>query len=174
MAKATNKAERAVGETVSRADLEQMDHQSLIMFARLQYDLQLNAKQNPKGEVIDMLMAAARKFKGNATMRVQAENDKNKVPVDHVRVRVSAGKYNPNQRPIIVGLNFEMASIPCNKDIIMHKKWLTCLEDAVRTNYFVDKSGPEETLGYQNEHTYPFSVLERGPESIPESEQESD
>ena len=110
-------------------------------------------------------MSAARKYKGNSAMRVVKDEDKTKCPADHVKIRVSAGKYNPNQRPIIVGLNFEMASIPCNKDIIMHKKWLTCLNDAVRTNYFVDKTGVEETLGYQYEHQYPFSVLDRGPET---------
>jgi hypothetical protein len=166
MTKATkDEATPAVGETVSRADLEKMDHDTLILFGRLQYDLQLNKKQNPKAECVDLLMSAARKYKGNAGMRVMKEEDKTACPPDHVKVRVSAGKYNPNQRPIIVGLNFEMASIPCNKDIIMHKKWLTCLQDAVRTNYFVDKSGPEETLGYQMEHQYPFSVLDRGPET---------
>ena len=166
MAKATKKAERAVGETVTRADLEIMDHDTLILFGRLQYDLQLVKAQNPKNECVDLLMAAARKFKGNSSMRILSTDDnKTKCPDDHIKIRVSAGKYNPNQRPIIVGLNFVMASIPCNKDIIMHKKWLTCLQDAVRTNYYMDKSGVEPELAYQLEHQYPFSVLDRGPET---------
>ena len=154
----------AIEDEVSRDMLAEMDHASLVMFARLNYGMTgMTTKTNPREEVIDLIMNAARKFKGNAGMKVVAMNEEVEVPKDHVKIRVQAGSNNPNQRPVPLGLNFVMATIPVNKDVVMHKKWLSCLENAVQKKYFVDRTDPSrETLGYMEQHSYPFSILERG------------
>jgi hypothetical protein len=156
------KAHPAVGDIVTRELLEEMDHTSLVMFGKLNYNLPVAVSTNPRGEIIEMIMNAARRLKGNAEMSIVNMNEEVEVPPDYVKIRVSPGEHNPNMRPIPIGVNFKMATIPPNKDVVMHKKWLPALEDAVQTKYFVDRSGPEETLGWREEHTYPFSILERG------------
>jgi hypothetical protein len=154
-----------LGEVMNRETLEQFTHIELITYARLQYDLKLNKDSNAREEVIEMILNAARRFKGNAEMRTVAMDDKSAIPMGMVKVRVSPGPHNPNARPIIVGLNFQMASIPCNRDTIMDEKWLTCLQDAVRTNYRVgyDEATGKDGLQWTEEHQYPFSVVDRGP-----------
>ena len=153
-----------IGDEVSRSMLKEMDHASLVLFARLNYGMTgMTTQSNPREEVIELIMNAARKYKGNAEMKVVPMNEKVEVPPDYVKIRVQPGSNNPNQRPIPIGLNFKMATVPVNKDVIMHKKWLPCLEDAVQTKYFVDRSDPaKETLGLMEQHSYPFSILERG------------
>jgi hypothetical protein len=160
-----NEAAPVVGEEISRELLSEMDHPSLVMFARLNYGLtNISTKSHPREEIIDIIMNYARKYKGNAEMAVHDMNaEEVEVPPGYVKIRVQAGEFNPNNRPIPVGLNFRTATIPVNKDVVMPAKWLPCLEDAVQTKYYIDKSDPNnETLGWMEQHSYPFSILERG------------
>lgn len=152
-----------VGQEFTRDDLEEMDHPSLVLFARLNYNLDLSTASHPRDECIKMIMNANRRFKGNADMQVVEMGAKAEVPPGHVKIRVSPGNHNPNARPIVVGLNFKMASIPCNKDVILPNKWLPCLQDAIQEKYFVKRGvdGKEELVSAP-EHSYPFSILERG------------
>jgi len=158
------KATPEIGDEISRDMLAEMDHASLVMFARLNYGMtSLTTSSNPREEVIELIMNAARKYKGNAEMKVVSMNEEVEVPPGYVKIRVQPGANNPNQRPIPIGLNFRMATIPVNKDVVMHAKWLPCLEDAVQTRYYVDRSDPDrEKLGWMEQHSYPFSILERG------------
>ena len=141
-----------------------MSHEGLVLFARMNYGLaNVSTKSHPREELENLIMNAARKYKGNAEMRVVEMNEEVEVPPNYVKIRVSPGDYNPNQRPIPLGMNFKMATIPCNKDVVMHTKWLPCLQDAVQTKYYVYKSNPSrESLGWMEQHSYPFSILERG------------
>jgi hypothetical protein len=160
-----SEASPVVGVGVSREYLEGLDHEGVVMFARLNYGLaQISTKSNPKEEIVDIIMNAARKFQGNSEMSVHDMNTADvEVPPGYVKIRVQSGENNPNKRPIPIGLNFRMATIPVNKDVVMPDKWLPCLEDAVQTRYFIDKSDPNnETLGWMEQHSYPFSILERG------------
>lgn len=154
-----------IGETMTRESLEQFSHIELITYARMQYDLKLDKDSTPYDEVLDIIVNAARRFKGNSQMTVVKRDDKRELGMGMVKVRVSPGPHNPNERPIIVGLNFEMASIPCNRDIIMDEKWLVCLQHAVRTNYRVgyNEETGKEGLMWNEENQYPYSVLDRGP-----------
>jgi hypothetical protein len=123
--------------------------------------LNLNAEQYPKVEIIDFIMNAGRRFKGNADMRVVKTNDNTvEVPPGYLKIRVAPGEYNPKARPIIIGLNFELASIPVNRDVIVHGKWMPCLQDAVERRYSMgeDDQG-HETLVWSDQHKYPFSIL---------------
>lgn len=161
---AQSKAGPAVGELFSREDLEEMDHPSLIMFGRLNYGLQLNINANPKTDCIERIMSAARKFKGNAEMTVVEKDASVEVPPGYVKIRVSPGEHNPNAHPIPIGLNFRLATIPVNMDVVMHKKWLPCLQDAVQTKYFIkrDPTTGKESLESHPQHSYPFSILQVG------------
>jgi len=154
-----------LGETMTREKLEQFSDIELITYARMQYDLKLSRDSTPRDEVLDIIVNAARRFKGNSGMTVVPRDDKRKLGMGMVKVRVSPGPHNPNERPIIVGLNFEMASIPCNRDIIMDEKWLVCLQHAIRTNYRVgyNEETGKEGLMWNEENQYPYSVIDRGP-----------
>jgi hypothetical protein len=153
-----------VGVPFSRDDLNEMEHGSLIVFARLDYGLEMNTTAHPKDEVIEAIMNAARKFKGNSEMKVVEKDADVEVPPDYVKIRVSPGDHNPNAHPIPIGLNFRLATIPCNMDVVMHKKWLPCLQDAVQTKYFTkrDPITGHESLQSQPQHSYPFSILQVG------------
>jgi len=152
-----------VGDSINRQILSDMTHESLVLFARLNYGMQVSTQTSTKGDLVELVMNTARRLKGNAEMKVVDMDGEVEVPPGYVKVRIQGGKYNPNNRPVPVGLNFKMATIPVNKDVVMHEKWLTCLKDAVRTEYFTDRSDPtRETLGSQEAHSYPYSVLERG------------
>lgn len=157
-------ANPVVGDVITRQILGDMDHGSMVLFARLNYGLtSISTKTHPKEELIEIIMNMARKLKGNAEMKVVDMDAEVEVPPGYVKIRIQGGKYNPNNRPVPVGLNFRMATIPVNKDVVMHEKWLTCLKDAVRDEYFVDRSDPrEEKLGVMQSHSYPYSILERG------------
>jgi hypothetical protein len=149
----------AEGE-ISRQSLEKLAKAEICNIGRLAYGINMNVNE-PKKTLIDLVINAAHKFKGNAEMRVVEMNEEVEVPAGYVKIRVQPGDHNPNARPIIVGLNFKMASIPCNKDVVLHGKWLTCLEDAVETKYSVRKStetGRDE-LVVNEQHKYPFSIM---------------
>lgn len=154
----------AIGDVINRQALSDMGHGELVLFARLNYGYtDISTKTTPKEDLIELIMNAARKFKGNAEMKVVDMGQEVEVPPGYIKIRVQGGKYNPNNRPIPVGLNFVMATIPVNKDVIMDEKWLVCLKDAVRTEYFTDRSDPTDiTLGWNESHSYPYSILERG------------
>lgn len=155
-----NEATHEVGDIVSRDTLEKMNKSELATFGRSLYGLDISPATNPKNEMVDLIMNAARKFKGNAEMKVVNMNEEVEVPKGCVKVRVSPGDHNPGQRPIPLGLNFRMATVPVNKDVVMSGKWLPCLQDAVERKYFVSR-GPDgtEQLDWRDQHKYPFSVL---------------
>ena len=150
----------AVGEEFSRDMLTKMNKQQLVAFAKLTYGLNLVAEQTHKEELIDFIMNAARKFKGNAEMTVVKMGADVEVPPGYVKIRVSPGDHNPNNRPVPIGLNFRMATIPVNRDVVMSGAWLPCLQDAVERRYFVGKDHHgDETLDWNDQHKYPFSIL---------------
>jgi len=145
---------------ISRSSLQKLSKAELCNVGRLAYGMNMNVNE-PKETLVDLIINAAHRFKGNAEMKVVNMNEKVEVPNGYVKIRVQPGEHNPNARPIIVGLNFKMASIPPNKDVVMHGKWLTCLQDAVETKYSVVKStetGRDE-LVTNEQHKYPFSLL---------------
>jgi hypothetical protein len=156
-----DKATPEVGDMISRETLVKMNKNELAAFARHSYDLNLNPEQTHKEELIEFIMSAARKFKGNAEMKAVRMNDQVDVPPGYVKVRVSPGDHNPNNRPIVVGLNFMMASIPVNMDVVMHGKWVACLQDAVERKYFVSRNEMtnREILDYNDQHKHPYSIL---------------
>jgi hypothetical protein len=146
---------------ISRATLEKMKKDELAKFAFAMYNLNLVPEQQDRREMIDQILSATRTFKGNTEMKVvKAGDTTTQVPPGYVKIKVSPGDYNPNKRPIIVGLNFKMASIPVNKEVIMPGRWMACLEDAVERRYFVGRDDHgDETLDWTDQHKYPFSLL---------------
>lgn len=153
-------ANPVVGDIVSRDTLLKMNKNELSGYATTVYGLSINPEQTHKEEMVDFIMSAARKFKGNAAMKAVKMNTDVEVPEGYVKIRVSPGDHNPKSRPIVVGLNFDMATIPVNKDVVMHGKWVPCLEDAIERKYYVTRNehGVEE-LDFNDQHKYPFSIL---------------
>ena len=130
--------------------------------ARSLYGLNIS-NGTPKKDLIELIVSATQKYRGNAEMQVvspTAKPEDVEVPDGFVKIRVSPGPHNPKAPPIIVGLNFKMASIPCNRDVVMHGKWLSPLQDAVegRAVMGVNEEGREE-LQFVEGHKYPFTIL---------------
>ena len=152
-------AESEVG-TDTRTALKKLTTIELENMARGLYGLNISNGMTKK-ELVDIIVNASQKFRGNAEMTVVAKDDKTvEVPKGYVKIRVSPGPHNPKNRPIVVGLNFKMATIPVNRDIIMDGKWLTCLNDAIESKAVIgtDETG-RETLMWQDQHKYPFTIL---------------
>ena len=156
-----NEAKPEVGVDVSRETLSKMNKTELCSYGRVVYGLPLHIDGTHKEEMIDQIMSAGRKFQGNQGMiavKMDAEVD---VPPGYVKIRVSPGEYNPNNRPVVVGLNFKMATIPVNMDVVMPGKWVVCLKDAVERRYFMtrDPASGKEFLETNDQHKHPFSIL---------------
>ena len=149
--------------------LSNLETDDLVKTANLHFGLGVN-KHYQRHDLINMILQSSRKFKGQAGIRVVSKGDSSPVPPGHVKVRVQPGKYDKVPRPIIVGHQFKMASIPVNRDVIIPNKYLTCLQDALGDTFFQDPDDPDRELVIQAEHAYSFSILERGPEIAPEPE----
>jgi hypothetical protein len=144
---------------LSKKTLDKMDKPELVAIGQQWYGLRIPI-ETIKRDMIDILLNAAIKFKGNAEMRVVPEDAKVEVPKGYVKIKVQPGEHNPRKRPIIVGMNFKLASIPVNQAVIMEGKWLPCLEDAIEVKYFegVDEDG-KHTLDWSDQPKYPYSIL---------------
>ena len=153
-------AESTIGTALSRDSLAKLNIAELESMAQGLFGLKLS-KGLAKVELIDSILSASYHAKGNAEMKIVEKDEKVEVPKGYVKIRVSPGDHNPSQRPIPVGLNFRMALIPVNKDIVMPAKWLPCLQDAVTTKYTMGRNpdtGREELMAHE-EHRYPFTII---------------
>ena len=145
--------------------LEGMTHEELIAYGNLNYGLNVN-KGFAKPDLISMISRSQQQFKGNDQIQVVNASDNSKsVPPGFVKIRVQPGKYDKIPRPVVIGLNFKLATIPVNRDVIIPAKYLVCLEDAIQDtlHQYSDDMG-ELVTEIQQEHCYAFSILERGPE----------
>lgn len=150
----------ALGTDSTQDALKKLTAIELENMARSLYGLNISNGMD-KAELINLIVNATQKYRGNADIKVVPENDSSvEVPKGYVKIRVSPGPHNPKNRPIPVGLNFKMATIPVNRDVVIPGKWMPCLEDAIesRATIGMDDSG-RETLIWTDQHKYPFSIL---------------
>lgn len=154
-----HEAESELGTESSHDALMKLSIKELFMLGRNVYGLNMSNGTSKK-DLVDLIINAGQRNKGNAEMQVVSEDEDVEVPKGYVKIRVSPGQYNPKSRPIIVGLNFRQASIPVNRDVVMPGKWLTCLQDAVedKASIGIDDDG-KETLIFTSQHKYPYSIL---------------
>lgn len=152
-------AESNIGTELTRETLTKLNISELENMSQLLFGLKL-PRGLAKVELIDRILSASTQAKGNREMKIVEKDEKVEVPKGHVKIRVNPGDYNPNHRPVPVGLNFRMALIPVNKDVVMPGKWLPCLQDAVTDKYTITRNaaGKEELTSHQ-EHRYPFTIL---------------
>jgi len=147
---------------MEESTLNKLNMTELVSYANSTFGLNVN-KDYQKTDLINMIVQSQRKFKGNAQIRVLDKGDTStETPPGHVKIRVSPGKYDRTPRPIIIGHQFKLCSVPVNKDVIIPAKYLVCFEDAVQDVYFQDEETKEFVC--QSEHAYAYSVLDRGPE----------
>jgi hypothetical protein len=145
---------------MNREELEQLSITDLVMYANLNFGLGVTKDYN-QFDIINQIEQSQRKFKGNALMRVVDEGDDGPVGPGMMKIRVRPGKHDRIPRPVIVGHQFKIASVPVNRDVIMPARYLVCFEDAVQDVYFTDELTKEWVC--QQEHAYSYSVLEMGP-----------
>lgn len=155
-----DEATHEVGDIVSPETLKKLNKSELATLGRSLYGLNVSPATNSADEMRDLIVNASRKFKGNAEMKVLEQGEKAGVPPGHVKIKVNQGQHNPNEHPIPLGMNFRMATIPVNREVIMPGKWMPCLEDAVERRYSVRRGadGVEE-LAASDQHKYPFTLL---------------
>lgn len=146
---------------MEKSTLEKLTIAELVAHANSNFGLNVN-KDFSKPDLINMILQSQRKFKGNAGIRVMDAGDKSATPPGHIKIRVRPGKYDRTPRPVIIGHQFKLCSVPVNKDVILPAKYLACFEDAVQDTYFQDEETKEFVC--QPEHAYSYSVLDRGPE----------
>lgn len=152
---------------MKRDQLAQMEMPDLVRYANEHFGLGVTKDYN-KFDIINQIEQSMRKFKGNAMMRVVGDGDKGPVPPGMMKIRLRPGKHDRIPRPVIVGHQFKIASVPVNRDVIMPAKYLVCFEDAVQDVYFTDEVTKEWVC--QEEHAYSYSVLEMGPPAIPRAQ----
>jgi hypothetical protein len=149
---------------LDRQALEELSHEELVAYANINYGLEVN-KGYSVPDLISMISRTQQQFKGNDSIKVvNARDTHTEVPPGHVKIRVQPGKYDRIPRPVVIGLNFKLATIPVNKDVIIPEKYLVCLQDALQDtlHQYKDEQGELVTEILQ-EHAYAFSILERGP-----------
>lgn len=145
---------------MERETLQKLNIKELVAYANSTFGLNVT-KDYQKNDLINMIEQSQRKFKGNAGIRVLSKGDTSACPPGFIKIRVQPGKYDKTPRPIIIGHNFKLCSVPVNKDVMLPAKYLVCLSDAVQDTYFQTEEGE---FVCQPEHAYSYSVLEIGPE----------
>ena len=143
----------------TREELVDWNKQELVSFANKMFGLNVSNRNN-KEEIADLIIKAQNKMLGNKEVTIVDEDDTTKVKPGYIKVRIQPGKYNPKNRPIFVSHNFRPATIPVNVDVVIPAYYESCLKDAVQSSYYYDRDAGE--LRYQEENSYPYSVLERG------------
>ena len=141
----------------SRTELMDMTKDELVVYANSTFNLNVN-KQFNKADLVEQIMSARGRFSGNANVKIAGEDDT--VPPGHVKVRIRPNRYDKTPRPAIIGLNFKMASVPVNKDVILPAAYLSCFAYAQEDVYFQDPDTQE--LVRTKEYAHDYTVLEWG------------
>jgi hypothetical protein len=144
---------------LSTENLKELSKKELLTIANQVFGLNANGSLN-KDQLVDIIEQAGQRFKGNENITVVDEDNTDRVRPGYIKVRVQPGRYNPNNRPIFVSHNFRPATIPVNCDVIIPAYYESCLKDALQERYHQDPNTRE--LIKTKEHSYPYSVLERG------------
>lgn len=144
---------------LTRDNLIELPKKELLTIANAVFGLNANGSLT-KDQLVDLIEQAKQRFKGNENITVVKEGNTDRVKPGFIKVRVQPGRYNPNNRPIFVSHNFRPATIPVNVDVIIPAYYESCLKDALQTRYTQDRDTRE--LIRTEEHSYPYSVIERG------------
>lgn len=144
---------------MSLENLNELPKKELLTIANAVFGLNVNGSLT-KDQLIDLIEQAKQRFKGNEDVTVVEEGNTDRVKPGFIKVRVQPGRYNPQNRPIFVSHNFRPATIPVNQDVVIPAYYESCLKDALQYRYHQDPNTRE--LVRTEEHSYPYSVLERG------------
>lgn len=137
--------------------LEKMSKAELVTYANLTYGLNVNSNHG-KDDLINAVTRAATKYAGNA----QVSLDVSSLKPGHARIKINKTELNKQGRPVIVGLNGKMCSLPVGAEIVVPNALVEILNHATRYEYEVDPAQGNE-LVRREVQSYPFSVLEMAP-----------
>jgi hypothetical protein len=140
---------------VKRELLEKMTKKDLIEHGNLTFGLSLNANHH-KEDIVNAIERAGMRFRGNQDL---SAGDVELKP-DYTKIRLSAGELNPTGRPVIVGLNGKMYSIPVGVEINVPNPLVEILSNAIKKVYKQDPRTNELIVSEVN--SYPFSIIARG------------
>lgn len=146
--------------------LEGMTKQELVKYARMTYNLSVNARYS-KPELIGAIRDAAAKFKGNAQMQTGLDIEKSGLRPGYAEIQLHRTELTKGLRRVIVGLNGEMASLPIGVKFGCPIELVGVLNDAVRLEY--EKNPETDELEERAVHAYPFT-LHRVEPHTPQSE----
>lgn len=145
-----------MSNTDQKTQLESMDKAELVTYANMTYGLNVNAR-TPKEELISNILRASQRYRGNSDIDM---SDKVLKP-GYARIRLNKNELNKAGRPVIVGLNGTMYSLPVGPEFNCPLPLVAILNNAVQTQYEVDPGTNE--LVPREIHAYPFVVLETSP-----------
>jgi hypothetical protein len=146
--------------------LEGMTKPELVKYARMTYNLSVNAKYN-KPELIEAIRDSARKFKLNASFQTGASIATNGLRPGYSEIQLHRTELTKGLRTAIVGLNGTMASLPIGSKFGCPNELVAVLNDAVRIEY--EKNPDTDELEERQVHSYPFTVFASQPHT-PESQ----
>lgn len=136
--------------------LDGMDKKELITYANMTYGLNVNARMS-KADLIQMIERSHSKFRGNAEVEVGNRTLK----PGYARIKINKTELNKSGRPVIVGLNGTMYSLPVGHEFSCPMPLVEILNNAMQIQYDIDPSSNE--LVAREVHSYPFVILETSP-----------
>jgi hypothetical protein len=145
----------AVGN-VSEERLNAMTKEELVTYANMTFGLNVNAKMN-KSDLIGAIMRSEQRFGGNADLLV----GDSELPPGYAKLKINTTELNKAGRPVIVGLNGKMFSLPVGIEFGCPMPLVEILNNAVQYQYEQDPASLE--MVRREVHSYPFTVLETAP-----------
>lgn len=140
----------------TEANLREMEKAELVTYANMTFGLNVNGRMN-KEDIIGSIMRASQKYRGNAQIDVSSSALK----PGFAKIRINKTELNKSGRPVIVGLQGTMYSLPVGVDFQCPLPLVEILNNAVQRQYEVDPGNNE--LIPREVHSYPFVVLETRP-----------
>ena len=136
--------------------LRGMNKADLVKYANMTFGLNVNAKMS-KEDLISAVLRSRSRFAGNANLL----DDTSTLPPGYARIKINKTELNKQGRPVIVGLNGKMYSLPVGQAFGCPLPLVEILENAVQYQYEQDPATQE--LVRRDVHSYPYTVLEISP-----------
>ena len=136
--------------------LRTMTKEELVIYGNMTFGLNVNARMN-KEDLIGSILRSESKFGGNTDL-LTAESS---LPPGYAKIKLNKTEMNKSGRPIIVGIQGRMYSLPVGPAFGCPLPIVEVLENAVQYQYEQDPATNE--LVRREVHSYPFTVLETSP-----------
>lgn len=146
---------------MNREELTELDKDELIAIANEKFGLNAD-RRFKEDKLVDMILEQHWKGKGTKEGDVAEMDDDGmyEVPPGAAIVEIQAGPYNPNKRPVPLGVNGRFVYCPVERPVVLKAKYLEVLRNARRGT--VTQTRNSQTGMYEDHwkdsSAYPFSM----------------